>query len=135
MAIKVLSAGLLVNDEARRHFRREALALAKLNHPHIAAVYDTGEENGIDYIVMELVEGESLAVRLRRGQMDAKEASLIALQVSEGLEEAHEQGVIHRDLKPATPPDAPKNSAASNPQWARRFLKRVFFCGLEQLNV
>ena len=111
VAIKVLSAGLLVNDEARRHFRREALALAKLNHPHIAAVYDTGEENGIDYIVMELVEGESLAVRLRRGQMDAKEASLIALQVSEGLEEAHEQGVIHRDLKPANIVITPKGRA------------------------
>jgi eukaryotic-like serine/threonine-protein kinase len=111
VAIKVLSAGLLVNDEARRHFKREALALAKLNHPHIAAVYDTGEENGIDYIVMELVEGESLAARLRRGRMDTKEATSIALQVAEGLEEAHEHGVIHRDLKPANIMITPRGRA------------------------
>ena len=111
VAIKVLSTGLLVNDEARRHFRREALALAKLNHPHIAAVYDTGEENGIDYIVMELVEGESLAVRLRRGRIDAKEATAIAQQVAEGLEEAHEHGVIHRDLKPANIMITPRGRA------------------------
>lgn len=108
VAIKVLSAGLLVNDEARRHFKREALALAKLNHPHIAAVYDAGEEDGIDYIVMELVDGESLAVKLRRGRMDAKEATAIALQVAEALEEAHEHGVIHRDLKPANIMVTPK---------------------------
>lgn len=111
VAIKVLNAGLLVNDEARRHFKREALALAKLNHPHIATVYDTGEENGIDFIVMELVEGESLAVKLRRGRMDTKEATSIALQVAEGLEEAHEHGVIHRDLKPANIMITPRGRA------------------------
>ncbi|HEY3838099.1 MAG TPA: protein kinase, partial [Bryobacteraceae bacterium] len=83
----------------------------KLNHPHIAAVYDTGEEGGVDYIVMELVDGESLASRLRRGRMDAKEATSIALQVAEGLEEAHEHGVIHRDLKPANIMITPKGRA------------------------
>ncbi|MGC2152437.1 MAG: bifunctional serine/threonine-protein kinase/formylglycine-generating enzyme family protein, partial [Terriglobales bacterium] len=111
VAIKVLNAGMLVNDEARRHFRREALALAKLNHPHIAAVYDTGEEDGVDYIVMELVAGESLAVKLRRGRLDTKEATAIALQVAEGLEEAHEHGVIHRDLKPANIMITPRGRA------------------------
>lgn len=111
VAIKVLNSGLLVNEEARRHFRREALALAKLNHPHIASVYDTGEENGIDYIVMELVEGQPLSVKLRAGRMDAKEATSIALQVAEGLEEAHERGVIHRDLKPANIMITPRGRA------------------------
>ena len=111
VAIKVLNAGLLVNDDARRHFRREALALAKLNHPHIATVYDTGEEHGIDYIVMELVEGEALSVKLRTGRMDAKDATSIALQVAEGLEEAHERGVIHRDLKPANIMITPRGRA------------------------
>ena len=101
VAIKMLAPGVLSGDEARRHFRREALALAKLNHPRIAAVYDVGEQDGADYIVMELVEGESLAAKLRAGPLPVKEATAIALQVAEALEEAHEHGVIHRDLKPA----------------------------------
>jgi predicted Ser/Thr protein kinase len=101
VAVKVLNPGMLVSNEARKHFRREALALAKLNHPNIAAVYDVGEQDGIDYIVMELIEGESLAARLRGGALGMREATSIALQVSEALEEAHERGVVHRDLKPA----------------------------------
>ncbi|MGA8090703.1 MAG: protein kinase [Terracidiphilus sp.] len=101
VAVKVLNPGMLVSNEARRHFRREALALAKLNHPNIAAVYDVGEQDGIDYIVMELVGGESLAARLRSGALGMREATSIALQVSDALEEAHGRGVIHRDLKPA----------------------------------
>ncbi len=67
VAIKILAAGTLMGQEARRHFRREALALAKLNHPHIAAVYDAGQQDGIDYIVMECVQGESLAGRIKAG--------------------------------------------------------------------
>ncbi|HTW79599.1 MAG TPA: protein kinase [Terracidiphilus sp.] len=101
VAIKMLAPGVLSGNEARRHFRREALALAKLNHPRIAAVYDVGEQDGADYIVMELVEGESLAAKLKAGALGVKEATAIALQVAEALEEAHEHGVIHRDLKPA----------------------------------
>jgi eukaryotic-like serine/threonine-protein kinase len=100
VAIKMLASGVLTGEEARRHFRREALALAKLNHPRIASVYDVGEQDGADYIVMELVEGESLAAKLRAGPLRVKEATGIALQVAEALEEAHERGVIHRDLKP-----------------------------------
>jgi hypothetical protein len=69
VAIKMLTDGLLTSDEARQHFRREALALAKLNHPRIAAVYDVGEQDGLDYIVMELVQGDSLAARLRSGRL------------------------------------------------------------------
>ena len=101
VAIKMLAPGVLTGEEARRHFRREALALAKLNHPRIAAVYDVGEQDGADYIVMELVEGESLAAKLKTGALAVKDATAIALQVAEALEEAHEHGVIHRDLKPA----------------------------------
>ena len=100
VAIKMLAAGVLTGEEARRHFRREALALAKLNHPRIASVYDVGEQDGADYIVMELVEGESLAAKLKTGALGVKEATAIALQVAEALEEAHERGIIHRDLKP-----------------------------------
>jgi predicted Ser/Thr protein kinase len=101
VALKILAHGVLLGEEARRHFRREALALAKLNHPHIAAVYDAGQQDGMDYIVMECVQGESLAARIKSGPLSIKEATSIALQVAEALQEAHEQGVIHRDLKPA----------------------------------
>jgi eukaryotic-like serine/threonine-protein kinase len=111
VAIKMLTDGLLAGDEARRHFRREALALAKLNHPRIAAVYDVGEQDGLDYIVMELVQGDSLAARLRSGPLRVKEATSVMLQVAEALEEAHEHGVIHRDLKPANVMITPKGNA------------------------
>jgi eukaryotic-like serine/threonine-protein kinase len=101
VAIKVLTPGVLTDDESRRQFHKEALALAKLNHAHIAAVYDVGEQDGVDYLVMELVEGESLAAKIAAGTVSVKEASSFLLQVAEALEEAHERGVIHRDLKPA----------------------------------
>jgi dienelactone hydrolase len=100
VAIKVLLPGVLVGEEARRAFRKEALALAKLNHAHIAAVYDVGEQDGVDYLVMECVQGESLAAKIKAGAVSVKEATSILLQVAEALEEAHERGVIHRDLKP-----------------------------------
>jgi eukaryotic-like serine/threonine-protein kinase len=111
VAIKMLQPGVLAGDEARARFRREARALAKLNHAHIAAVYDVIEQDGADCIVMELVAGESLAARLRPGALPVKEATTIALQVAEALEEAHEQGVIHRDLKPANVMITPKGQA------------------------
>ena len=94
VAIKMLPPGVLTGEEARSRFRREARALAKLNHAHIAAVYDVIEQDGADFIVMELVAGESLAAKLRAGALPVKEATSIALQVAEALEEAHEQGVI-----------------------------------------
>ena len=111
IAIKMLQRGLWKSDEARARFRREAQALAKLNHAHIAAVYDVIERDGADCIVMELVEGESLAAKLQRGALPVKEATIIALQVAEALVEAHEQGVIHRDLKPANIMITPKGRA------------------------
>jgi eukaryotic-like serine/threonine-protein kinase len=108
VAIKILAPGLLRGEDARRRFHKEALALAKLSNVHIAAVYDVGEEDGVDYIVMECVPGESLAAKLRSGPLTVKEATSITLQIAEALEEAHEQGVIHRDLKPANVMITPK---------------------------
>ena len=111
VAIKIVSKGVLASEEARRHFRREALALAKLSHAHIAAVYDVGEQDGTDFLVMELVQGQSLAAKLRAGPLQVNEATAIARQVAEALGEAHEHGVIHRDLKPANVMITPKGDA------------------------
>jgi eukaryotic-like serine/threonine-protein kinase len=108
VAIKLLAPGMFTGDEARRRFHKEALALAKLSHAHIAAVYDVGEQGGIDYIVMECVPGDSLAAKLKSGPLTVKDATSITLQIAEALEEAHEQGVIHRDLKPANVMITPK---------------------------
>ena len=111
VAIKMLQPGVLPGDEARSRFLREARALARLNHAHIAAVHDVIEEDGGDCIVMELVAGESLAAKLRGGALTVNAATTIALQVAEALQEAHEQGVIHRDLKPANVMITPKGQA------------------------
>jgi formylglycine-generating enzyme required for sulfatase activity/predicted Ser/Thr protein kinase len=111
IAIKMLQPGVLVDQESRARFRREAHALAKLNHAHIAAVYDVIEQQGADFIVMELVAGESLAAKLKAGPLPVAQATGIALQVAEALEEAHDRGVIHRDLKPANVMITPKGQA------------------------
>jgi serine/threonine protein kinase/dienelactone hydrolase len=111
VAIKLLAPGVFTGDEARRRFHKEALALAKLSHAHIAAVYDVGEQDGVDYIVMECVPGESLAVKIKSGPLTVKDATSITRQIAEALEEAHEQGVIHRDLKPANVMVTPKEQA------------------------
>jgi formylglycine-generating enzyme required for sulfatase activity/tRNA A-37 threonylcarbamoyl transferase component Bud32/predicted esterase len=120
VAIKMLASGVLRNDAARRHFHLEALALAKLNHPNIAAVYDVGEQDGQDYIVMELVQGEPLSALLRAkggkedasgygsGPLDVPTASQIVLEVLDALKEAHARGVVHRDLKPGNIMMTPK---------------------------
>ncbi|HET9951207.1 MAG TPA: serine/threonine-protein kinase [Candidatus Eisenbacteria bacterium] len=99
VAVKVLPAGSL-DDTTRLRFRREAVALSRLNHPHIGMIHDFGTDQGTDFLVMELVRGRTLRQRLREGPLPLEEAVEIATAVAEALEEAHEQGVIHRDLKP-----------------------------------
>ena len=111
VAIKIVSPGLVTGDEVRRRFRKEALALAKLSHPHIAAVYDVGEQDGVDYLVMECVPGQTLAATLKNGPLPIEGATSIVLEIAGALEEAHEQGVIHRDLKPANVMITPKGHA------------------------
>jgi len=101
VALKILPEGLLGDEIARRQFRREAMALARLSHPHIAVIYDVGQEAGVDYLVMECVQGESLAEKLKSGPLEEQEVVSLGAQVAEALEEAHQQGVVHRDLKPA----------------------------------
>ena len=101
VAIKVLPPAFTADRERLARFEREAQTLAALNHPNIAAIYGLEESNGTRALVMELVEGEDLAVRTARGPLLLEEALPIARQIAEALEAAHEQGIVHRDLKPA----------------------------------
>jgi serine/threonine protein kinase len=101
VALKVLPAGMLSDENARRRFRREALSLAKLNHPHIGAVYEFGSEQGVDFLVMELVSGVTLDARLAAGPLEDAEVLRYGAQLADGLEAAHQQGILHRDLKPS----------------------------------
>jgi serine/threonine-protein kinase len=101
VALKVLPEAFADDEERRARFEREARLLASLNHRNIATLYGLEQVDGRHVLVMELVEGEDLSARIRRGSMSLDEALPIALQIAEGLEAAHERGVIHRDLKPA----------------------------------
>jgi eukaryotic-like serine/threonine-protein kinase len=100
VAIKVLHEEFAKDADRVSRFRREAKLLASLNHPNIAAIYGLEESGGSNFIVLELVEGETLAEQLKRGPIPVEESLKSALQISEALEAAHEKGVIHRDLKP-----------------------------------
>jgi eukaryotic-like serine/threonine-protein kinase len=101
VALKILPETFAADPERLARFQREAEVLAALNHPNIATIYGIEESNGTRALVMELVEGETLADRIARGPIPVDEALPIAKQIAEALEAAHEQGIIHRDLKPA----------------------------------
>jgi serine/threonine protein kinase/Tol biopolymer transport system component len=101
VAIKILPEEFARDSDRVSRFQREAEVLASLNHPNIAGIHDLAEANGSRYLVLELVEGETLADRIARGPMPIEEALPIAIQICEALEAAHERGIIHRDLKPA----------------------------------
>ena len=101
VALKVLPPGTLSDSGARVRFHKEALALARLNHPNIATVHEFGADNGLDFLVTEYIPGITLDKKLLAGPLSEREAVNLAIQLAQGLEAAHEQGVIHRDLKPA----------------------------------
>ena len=101
VAIKFLPEAFANDGERVARFQREARVLASLNHPNVAAIYGVEEVNGRHFLVMELVPGETLEERIRRGALPLKDALPIARQIAEALEEAHEAGIVHRDLKPA----------------------------------
>jgi eukaryotic-like serine/threonine-protein kinase len=100
VAIKFLSAELATDEKAKKRLIREARAAAKLDHPNICSIYEVGEEDGRSFIVMQYVEGETLAARLNRKPMTLREAVAIAEQVANALAEAHAKGIVHRDIKP-----------------------------------
>ena len=101
VAIKVLPAAVAADPDRLARFEREAQVLASLNHPHIAAIYGLEEAGGVTALVLELVEGPTLADRLAHGAIAVDEALPIARQIAEALEAAHDAGIVHRDLKPA----------------------------------
>jgi len=100
VAIKVLPPGTLTDDHSRKRFHKEAVALSRLNHPNIATVFDFDTQQGIDFLVMEYIPGVSLNEKLAAGPLPEKEVLRLGVQLAEGLSAAHEQGVVHRDLKP-----------------------------------
>ncbi len=100
VAIKVLPSGTLTDASARKHFRREALALSALNHPNIATIHDFDTQQGIDFLVMEYIPGITLSEKVAAAPLPEKEVLRLGVQLADGLAAAHDQGVVHRDLKP-----------------------------------
>src|SRR5215470_6413962 len=100
VAIKVLPAHFSADAEMKQRFDREAQTIGALNHPHICTLYDVGEQDGTEFLVMEFLEGETLANRIARGPLPLDEALKIGIEIADALDKAHSRGVTHRDLKP-----------------------------------
>jgi eukaryotic-like serine/threonine-protein kinase len=101
VAVKVLPADKALHLERRQRFEREAQAVARLNHPHICTLYDVGQQDGIEFLVMEFLDGETLSARLSRGPLPLDEALKHATALAQALSRAHREGIIHRDIKPS----------------------------------
>ncbi|MEA2491470.1 MAG: eukaryotic-like serine/threonine-protein kinase, partial [Acidobacteriota bacterium] len=101
VALKVLPAHLSSDDELRRRFEREARAISALSHPNICTLFDIGNHEGQEFLVMEYLEGETLAERLVHGPLPLDEVIRIGTVIGDALEKAHRLGIIHRDLKPS----------------------------------
>src|SRR5438034_1155754 len=99
VAIKVLPKHIANDPDHRQRFEREAQTIAKLNHAHICVLHDVGRQDDIDYLVMEYLDGETLADRLSRGPLPLSQALEVAVQIGDALDKAHRQGVVHRDVK------------------------------------
>src|SRR5215469_6767657 len=100
VAIKVLNSSVACSPELKQRFEREARTISRLNHPRICTLHDVGHQDGTDFLVMEYLEGETLAQRLMKGVLAIPELLKIAIDILDGLEQAHRAGVVHRDLKP-----------------------------------
>ncbi|HUK86800.1 MAG TPA: protein kinase, partial [Terriglobales bacterium] len=100
VAIKVLPEQFSQNPDLKQRFEREARAISSLNHPNICTLYDVGHQEGVDYLVLEYIEGESLAERLQKGALPVEQTLKTGCEIAEALEKAHRQGIVHRDLKP-----------------------------------
>ena len=100
VAIKVLPQHRSPPAEVRQRFEREAKTISQLSHPHICALYDVGNQNGTEFLVMELLEGETLADRLGKGSLPLSQTLRFGVEIADALDKAHRQGIVHRDLKP-----------------------------------
>jgi eukaryotic-like serine/threonine-protein kinase len=100
VAVKVLPKHLSASAEVRARFEREAKTISQLSHPHICALYDVGNQDGVEYLVMEYLEGETLADRLLKGSLPAEQTLRFGIEIADALDKAHRQGIVHRDLKP-----------------------------------
>ncbi len=100
VAIKILPSYLSERPDAKQRFEREARAISSLQHPNICTLFDIGSQDGTDYLVMEYLEGETLADRLSKGPLPPEQVLKYGAEIAEGLEKAHRTGVVHRDLKP-----------------------------------
>jgi len=100
VAIKVLNSALVASPDLKARFEREARAISQLNHPNICTLHDVGHDGGTDYLVMEFIEGESLADRLRKGPLPIADVVKIGCEIADALDRAHRAGIVHRDLKP-----------------------------------
>ena len=100
VAVKVLPSHLSSSEDVRQRFEREAKTISSLSHPHICALYDVGNQDGVEYLVMEYLEGETLADRLGRGPLPSEQVLRYGIEMADALDKAHRQGIVHRDLKP-----------------------------------
>src|SRR5437867_717713 len=100
VAVKVLPRHLSESSEVRQRFEREAKTISSLSHPHICALYDVGNQDGVEYLVMEYLEGETLADRSARGPLPSEQVLRYGIEMADALDKAHRQGIVHRDLKP-----------------------------------
>ena len=100
VAIKVLPEHVASDPDLKQRFEREAKTISSLNHPHICTLYDIGSQDGIDFLVMEYLDGETLAQRLQKGALPLDQAFQVAIEIADALDKAHRQGITHRDLKP-----------------------------------
>ena len=98
VAIKVLPEHVATDPELRQRFEREAKTISSLNHPHICTLYDVGNQDGIDFLVMEHLEGQTLAQRLSKGALPLDQALEVAIQIADALDKAHQQGIVHHTL-------------------------------------
>src|SRR5438045_2936623 len=100
VAIKVLNSTLVASPELKARFEREAKTISQLNHPNICTLFDVGCDNGTDFLVMEFLEGESLAERVKKGALPTEQVLKIGGDIADALDRAHRAGIVHRDLKP-----------------------------------
>ena len=101
VAIKVLPEHVAADPDLKQRFEREARTVAALNHPHICTLHDIGNQDGIDFLVMEYLDGETVAQRLEKGALPLDQALQVAIEIADALDKSHRQGIVHRDLKPA----------------------------------